>query len=64
MTDDRSSRLVVFYKNGVLKNLAKLTEKPLFQSLIFDKVAGCTIVTRIASSNILNCNAVKIENPA
>ena len=36
----RSSRPKVFFKEGVLKNLAKFTRKHLCQSLFFDKVAG------------------------
>ena len=36
----RSSRPKVFCKAGVLKNFAKFTEKHLWQSLFFKKVAG------------------------
>ena len=36
----RSSRPVVFFKNGVLKNFAKFTGKHLRQSLFLNKVAG------------------------
>ena len=37
---DRSSRLEVFYRKGVLRNFAKLIGKHLCQSLFFNKVAG------------------------
>ena len=37
---NRSSSTEVFYKIGILKNLAKFTGKHLCQSLLFDKVAG------------------------
>ena len=36
---DRSSRLDVFCKKGVLRNLAKFTGKNLYQSFFFNKVA-------------------------
>ena len=36
----RSSRSELFYKKGVLRNLAKFTGKDLCQSLFFNKVAG------------------------
>ena len=36
----RSSHPEVFCKNGVLRNIAKLTGNPLCQSLFFNKVAG------------------------
>ena len=39
-TIDRSSRLEVFYRKGVLRNFEKFTEKHLSQSLFFNKVAG------------------------
>ena len=35
----RSSPPEVFYKNGVLRNLAKFTGKRLYQGLFFNKVA-------------------------
>ena len=35
----RSSRPEVFYRNGVLRNFAKFTEKHLCQSFFFNKVA-------------------------
>ena len=34
-------RYSVFYKEGVLKNLAKLSGKRLCQSLFFSKVGSC-----------------------
>ena len=37
---DRSSRLEVFCKKGVLKNFAKFSGKHLCQGLFFNKVAG------------------------
>ena len=36
----RSSRLEVFCKEAVLRNFAKFTGKHLYQSLVFNKVAG------------------------
>ena len=39
-THCRSSRREMFCKKGVLRNLAKFTEKHLWQSLFFNKVAG------------------------
>ena len=36
----RTDRPVVFYKNGVLRNFAKFTEKHLSQSPFLNKVAG------------------------
>ena len=39
------SRLEVFCKKGVLKNLAKLTGKHLCWSLFFNKVAGLRLAT-------------------
>ena len=36
----RSIHLRVFYKKGVLRNFAKFTEKHMYRSLIFNKVAG------------------------
>ena len=36
----RSSRTELFYKKYVLQNFAKLTGKHLYQSLLFNKVAG------------------------
>ena len=36
----KSSRSEAFYKNSVLKNIAKLTRKHLCWSLLFNEVAG------------------------
>ena len=41
----RSSRLEVFCKKGVLRNLTKFTGKHLCQSLFFNKVAGLRAAT-------------------
>ena len=38
--NQRSSRLEVFCKKGVIRNFTKLTGKHLCQSLLFNKVAG------------------------
>ena len=38
--DYRSSRPGAFFRKNVLRNFAKFTEKHLFQSLFFNKVAG------------------------
>ena len=38
---DRSSRLEVFCKNGVLKNFAKFTGEHLYGDLFFNKAAAC-----------------------
>ena len=40
---DRSSRLYVFCKKGVLRNFTKFTGKYLCQSLFFNKIAGLTL---------------------
>ena len=40
----RNSRLDIFYKKGVLKNFAKFTGKHLYQSLLFNKVAGLSLI--------------------
>ena len=40
----RSSRLEVFCRRGVLRNLEKITGKQLCQSLLFNKVAGLRTV--------------------
>ena len=40
-----STRPEVFCKKGVLRNFAKLTGKPLCQSLFFSKVAGLSPAT-------------------
>ena len=40
MEQCKSSRSEMFCKKGVLRNFTKLTGKQLFQSLIFNKVAG------------------------
>ena len=36
----RSSRPEVFCKKGALRNFAKVTEKHLCRSLVFNKIAG------------------------
>ena len=43
-TQSRSSRPDVFYKKGVLRNLAKFTGKQLCQGLFFNKVAGLRLL--------------------
>ena len=47
----RSSRPEVFYKEGVLRNFAKVTEKHLCQSLFFNKVTGLWLPPVAASEN-------------
>ena len=42
----RSSCPEVFYKKGVLRNLAKFTGKHLCQRLFFNKVAGCNLLKK------------------
>ena len=37
---DKSSRLQVFCRKGVLRNFTKFTRKHLYQSLFFNNVAG------------------------
>ena len=41
----RSSRPKVFCKKGVLRNFAKFTGKHLWQSLLFNKIAGLRTAT-------------------
>ena len=45
-----SSRLEVFCKKGVLRNLAKFTGKHLCQRLFFNKVAGLRLATLLKNS--------------
>ena len=47
---DRSSRLEVFCKKGVLGNFAKFTGKHLCQRLFFNKVAGLKPATLLKKS--------------
>ena len=55
----RSSRLEVFCKTGVLRNLAKFTGKSLRQSLFFNKVAGLTEKQTLAQ--VLSCQFCQIS---
>ena len=41
---DRTSRLEVFCKNGILRNFKKFTGKHLCQSLFFNKVASLSLL--------------------
>ena len=43
----RSSHQRCFMKDGVLKNFAKFTEKPLYQSLLFNKAADLRPATLV-----------------
>ena len=47
---DRSSRLEVFCKKGVLGNFAKFTGKHMCQRLFFNKVAGLKPATLLKKS--------------
>ena len=44
MISYRSSRIEVFFKKGVLKNLAKFTEKHRCQGLFFNEVIGTACI--------------------
>ena len=43
----RSSLPEVFYRKGVLRNFAKFTGKHLCQSLLFNKVAGLSLLVSL-----------------
>ena len=59
---DRSSRLEVFCKNGVLKNFAKFTGKNLYGSLFFDKVVACksATLTKEDPINLFSCEFCEV----
>ena len=69
----RSSRSVVFYEKGVLKNFAKFTTKHLCWSLFFIKTTGVmpgTISKKEAPTHVFSCefyefikNTFFIEHP-
>ena len=46
---DRSSRLEVFCRKVALRNFAKFTGKHLYQSLLFNKVAGLKTLAQVFS---------------
>ena len=56
---DRSSRLEVFCKKGVLRNLAKFTGKHLCQSLFFNKVEACNFIKKRLWHRCFPMNFVK-----
>ena len=60
----RSSRPELFYKKGVLRNFAKLTEKHLCQSLLFNKVVGqaCKFIKKEILAQVFSCEFCKISN--
>ena len=60
---DRSSRLEVFCKKGVLKNFAKFTGKHLCQSLFFNKVAGgaCNFIEKETLVQVFSCEFCEIS---
>ena len=52
-SSNRSSRPEVFCKEGIIRNLAKLTGEHLCQSLFFNKVAGlrhATLIKRVSGT--------------
>ena len=54
----RSSRPEVFYKKGVLRNLAKFTEKQLCQSLFFNKgLQACNFIKKETLAQVFSCFA-------
>ena len=52
---NRSSRSEVFWEKGGLRNFAKFTEKHLYRSLFFNKVAGLAW--------LLNKDIYSFQNP-
>ena len=52
-----SGRLEVFCEKGVLRNVAKFTEKHLCQSLFFNKVAGgaCNFIKKETLAQVFSC---------
>ena len=61
-TLDRSNRLEVFFKRGVLENFAKITGKYLCQSFFFNKVAGLKPVNLFRKILWHRCFPVKFTN--
>ena len=55
------SRPEVLYKNDVLSNFAKFTERHLCQSLFFNKVAGLRLETL---SQVFSCEFCKVSKNA
>ena len=51
----RSGRLKVFCQKGVLRNFEKFTEKHLYQSHLFNKVAGLRTVTLLKKRFCQRC---------
>ena len=59
----RSSRPVVFCKNGVLRNSTKFRGKHLCQSLFFNKFAGpATLLQKETLAQVLSCGFCEISN--
>ena len=59
---ETSSRLVVFYKEGVRKPFVKFTGKHLYWSLFFDKVAGLKPVALLIRHSSTECFPVNFVN--
>ena len=53
----------MFCEEGVLRNFAKFTEKHLFQSLFFNKVAGatCNLIKKETLSQVFSCEFCEIS---
>ena len=58
----RSSRPEVFCKKGVLRNLAKFTEKQLCQSLFFNKgLQACNFIKKETLALVFSCEFCEIS---
>ena len=57
----RNSRLEVFCRKGVLRNFEKLTGKHLYQSLLFNKVAGLRTATLLKKRFWYRCFPVNFS---
>ena len=57
LTTNRSSRLEVFFRKGVLRNLAKFTGEDLCQSLVFNNVAdqACNLIKKEILAQVFSC---------
>ena len=56
----KNSRPEVFCQKGVLKNFSKFTEKQLFQSLFFHKVAGHEAFKKATLAQVFSCEFEEI----
>ena len=62
---NRSSRLEVFCKEGVLRNFVKFTGKQLCQSLLFNKAAGtCNFIKKEALAQVFSREFYEISKNA